>query len=56
MPYSRESTGKPELDVRLDRVAALVLQRVGPDLVAEADAAALVAAEVDDDAACPPRR
>ena len=39
-----------ELDVRLDGVAALVLQRVRAQLVAEADAAALVAAQVDDDA------
>ena len=40
-----------ELDVRLDGVAALVLQGVRAQLVAEADAAALVAAQVDDDAA-----
>ena len=39
-----------ELHVGLDGVAALVLQRVGADLVAEADAAALVAAQVHDDA------
>ena len=50
MPYSRLSTGQAELDVGLDGVAALVLQRVGPELVAEADAAALVAAQVHDDA------
>ena len=50
MPYSRLSTGRPELDVRVDRVVALVLQAVGADLVADADAAALVAAQVDDHA------
>ena len=50
MPYSRESAGKPELLVRLDGVAALVLERVRAQLVAEADAAALVPAQVHDDA------
>ena len=40
-----------ELLVRLDGVAALVLQRVRPQLVAEADAAALVPAQVHDHAA-----
>ena len=50
MPYSRLSTGRPELEVGVDGVAALLLEAVGPDLVADADAAALVAAEVDDDA------
>ena len=45
-----------ELDVGLDGVAALVLQRVGAQLVAEADAAALVAAQVHDDAAALARR
>ena len=39
-----------ELLVGLDGVAALVLQRVRAQLVAEADAAALVAAQVDDHA------
>ena len=39
-----------EVLVRLDRVATLVLQRVRPQLVAEPDPAALVAAQVDDDA------
>ena len=39
-----------ELDVGVDGVVALVLQVVGADLVADADAAALVAAQVDDDA------
>ena len=50
MPYSRLSTGKAELEVGVDGVVALVLQAVGADLVADADAAALVAAQVDDDA------
>ena len=40
---------EPELEVGLDRVAALVLERVRAQLVSEADAAALVAAQVDDD-------
>ena len=39
-----------ELEIRLDRVAALVLQRVRAQLVAEPDAAAFVAAQVHDDA------
>ena len=43
--------GQAEVDVGLDGVAALVLERVGPELVAEADAAALVAAQVHDHAA-----
>ena len=51
MPYSRLSTGKPELEVGVDGVEPLVLQLVGPELVADADAAALVAAEVHHDAA-----
>ena len=50
IPYSRRVGGEAELDVGLDGVAALVLERVGADLVAEADAAALVAAQVHDDA------
>ena len=42
--------GEAELHVRLHRVVALVLQRVGAHLVAEADAATLVAAQVHDHA------
>src|SRR3974390_1846997 len=38
------------LQVGVDGVVALLLQLVGPDLVAEADAAALVAAQVDEHA------
>lgn len=38
--------GEAELDVGLDGVVALVLQVVGAELLAQADAAALVAAEV----------
>ena len=38
------------LQVGVDGVVALLLQLVGADLVAEADAAALVAAQVDEDA------
>ena len=45
-----------ELLVRLDGVAALVLERVRPQLVAEADAAPFVTAQVDDDARCLRRR
>ena len=48
MPYSRESAWEAQLDVRLDRVVALVLQRVRADLVAEADAAPFVTAQVHD--------
>ena len=48
--------GEAELHVGLDGVAALVLQRVGADLVAEADAAALVAAQVHDHAPALARR
>ena len=43
--------GQAELEVGVDGVAALLLQAVGGDLVADADAAALVAAEVHDHAA-----
>ena len=43
--------GQAELEVGVDGVAALLLEAVGADLVADADAAALVAAQVDDDAA-----
>ena len=50
MPYSRLSTGRPERDVGVDRVVALVLQPVGPHLVADADAPALVAPQVHDHA------
>ena len=50
MPYSRLSTGKPELQVGVDGVVALLLEVVGAELVGEPDAAALVAAQVDDDA------
>ena len=44
-----------ELEVGLDRVAALVLQRVGADLVREADAAPFLV-QVDEHAAPAPRR
>src|SRR5690606_5902099 len=37
--------------VRVDRVEAVLLEAIGAELVDEADAPALVAAEVDDDAA-----
>ena len=50
MPYSRLSTGRPSSQVGVDGVVALLLELVGADLVAEADAAALVAAQVDEDA------
>ena len=50
MPYSRLSTGRPELEVGVDGVEALVLQVVGPQLVGDADAPALVAPQVDDHA------
>src|SRR3954471_20161970 len=42
--------GQPEIDVGVDGVAALVLEPVRAELVADADAAALVAAQVHDDA------
>ena len=42
--------GKPELDVGINGVPAVVLQVVGPQLVGEADATSLVAAQVHDDA------
>src|SRR3546814_16263273 len=42
-----------EVVVGVDGVAALLLEPVGPDLVADADAPALVAPEVDDPAAAP---
>ena len=45
-----------ELDVGVDGVEALVLQLVGPQLVGDADAPALVAAQVDDDAGAGRRR
>ena len=38
---------QPELEVGVDRVAAVVLQRVGAQLVQQPDPAALVAAQVD---------
>ena len=41
---------EPEVLVRLDRVAALVLERVRPQLVPEPDPTTLVTAQVDDDA------
>ena len=50
MPYSRLSTGQALLQVGVDGVVPLLLQLVGADLVAEADAAALVAPQVDEDA------
>ncbi len=40
--------GEPELDVRVDGVPPVVLEVVGAQLVGEADAPPLVAAEVDD--------
>ena len=43
--------GKALLEVGLDRVVAFFLELVRPDLVAEADAAPLVAPQVDEDAA-----
>ena len=39
--------GQAELEVGVDGVAALVLQGVGPQLVGDADAPALVAPQVD---------
>ena len=51
MPYSRLSTGQALLQVGVDGVVALLLELVGADLVAESDAATLVAAQVDQDAA-----
>ena len=42
---------QPEVEVRVDGVAAAVLQPVGGELVHQADAPALVAAQVDHDAA-----
>ncbi len=47
MPYSRLSTGRPSSRVGVHGVVALLLEAVGTDLVAEADAATLVAAQVD---------
>src|SRR5438105_10794749 len=41
---------QPEAQVRVDGVVTLVLERVGAQLVGDADAAALVAAQVDHDA------
>lgn len=43
--------GEAELDVGLDSVVALILEVVGAELLAQADAASLVAAEVHDHAA-----
>jgi hypothetical protein len=43
--------GEPELDVRLDGVAALLLQVVRAELVRDADRSPLVTADVQDDAA-----
>ena len=43
--------GQPEVEVGVDGVAAAVLQPVGRQLVHQPDAAALVAAQVDHDAA-----
>ena len=43
--------GQPEVEVGVDGVAAAVLQLVGLQLGDQADAAALVAAQVDHDAA-----
>ena len=48
--------GEPLLQVGVDGVVALLLELVGPDLVAEADAAALVAAQVDRARPGPPAR
>ena len=42
--------GQAELQVGVDGVVALLLEVVGPQLVGQADAATLVAAQVDDDA------
>ncbi len=42
---------QPEVEVGVDRVAAVVLEGVGPELGDQPDAAPLVAAEVDHDAA-----
>ena len=50
MPYSRLSTGRPELHVGVDGVETLVLELVGLQLVGDADPPALVAPQVDDDA------
>ena len=49
MPYSRLSTGQAQLQVGVDGVVALLLEVVGPELVGQADAPALVAPQVDDD-------
>ena len=43
--------GQAQLEVGVDGVEALVLQLVGPQLVGDADAPALVTAQVHDDAA-----
>ena len=50
MPYSRLSTGRPRSRLASTVSRPCVLQLVGADLVADADAPALVAAEVDDHA------
>ena len=50
MPYSRLSTGRPSSGVGVDGVQAAVLEPVGLELVGDADATTLVAAQVDDDA------
>ena len=50
MPYSPAVGRVPEREVGVDRVVALLLEPVGLDLAGQADAPALVAAQVDDDA------
>src|SRR4029450_11860612 len=50
MPYSRLSTGRAQLEVGAHRVVALLLETVGLELVADADATAFVAPVVQDDA------
>ena len=49
--YSRASTGSPSSSLGVDRVEPAVLEPVRAQLVGEADAPALVPAQVDDDAA-----
>jgi len=44
MPYSRESTGRP-IRVGVDGVATVLLERVGLDLVRQANAATFVTAQ-----------
>ena len=50
MPYSRLSTGRPRARLASTVSWPCVLQLVGLELVADADAAALVAPQVDDHA------